>query len=192
MRCLNFIDSTNHVALANASNIKSFDKLILPGVGAFKKAMDNLVKANLLDLVLEYAKSGKYMLGICLGAQILFEKGHEFGEHEGLGLLKGEVRSFKSLDSFKTGKIKVPHIGWNNSHKATNSPLLHDLKDEFYLYFDHGFYMDCDKSALLATCEYGVSFASVVGKDNIFGIQPHPEKSHNSGIQILKNFLNLK
>ncbi|PAF50196.1 imidazole glycerol phosphate synthase, glutamine amidotransferase subunit [Helicobacter sp. 13S00401-1] len=192
LRCLNFIDSKSNVALANANNLKSFDKLILPGVGSFQKAMSNLAETNSLESVLEFAKSGRYMLGICLGAQILFERGYEFGSHEGLGLLKGEVKGFKSLKAFEEGKIKVPHIGWNKNYKTSASPLLDGLEDEFYLYFDHGFYMECEKDALLARCEYGVTFASIVGKDNIFGIQPHPEKSHNSGMKILENFLALK
>ena len=138
------------------------------------------------EAVLEFAKSGKPLLGICLGMQLLFNKSYEFGEHSGLGLLQGEVVRFSLED--KT--MKIPHMGWNLVHKNKESPLLQGLDSTFYLYFVHSFYVKNLENAV-GISNYGVNFASIVQKDNIFGIQPHPEKSHNVGLRILKNFINL-
>lgn len=170
----------------NPQNLKKYDRLILPGVGAFGDAMEHLAVSGMQEAVLEFAKSGKPLLGICLGMQLLFNKSYEFGEHSGLGLLQGEVVRFSLED--KT--MKIPHMGWNLVHKNKESPLLQGLDSTFYLYFVHSFYVKNLENAV-GISNYGVNFASIVQKDNIFGIQPHPEKSHNVGLRILKNFINL-
>ncbi|TLD83485.1 imidazole glycerol phosphate synthase subunit HisH [Helicobacter sp. MIT 11-5569] len=170
----------------NPQNLKKYDRLILPGVGAFGDATEHLAVSGMQEAVLEFAKSGKPLLGICLGMQLLFNKSYEFGEHFGLGLLEGEVVRFSLED--KT--MKIPHMGWNLVHKNKESPLLQGLDSAFYLYFVHSFYVKNLENAA-GVSNYGVNFASIVQKDNIFGIQPHPEKSHNVGLRILENFINL-
>lgn len=171
---------------SNPYNLKNYDRLILPGVGAFGDAMEHLRNSGMQEAVLEFAKSGKPLLGICLGMQLLFQKSYEFGEHFGLGLLEGEVVKFNFDNSVK----KIPHMGWNVVHKKMESPLLQDLDSIFYLYFVHSFYVKNLENAV-GVSNYGVDFASIVQKENIFGIQPHPEKSHNVGLRILKNFIEL-
>ncbi|WDL75052.1 imidazole glycerol phosphate synthase subunit HisH [Helicobacter winghamensis] len=171
---------------SNPYNLKNYDRLILPGVGAFGDAMEHLCNSGMQEAVLEFAKSGKPLLGICLGMQLLFQKSYEFGEHFGLGLLEGEVVKFNFDNSVK----KIPHMGWNVVHKKMESPLLQDLDSIFYLYFVHSFYVKNLENAV-GVSNYGVDFASIVQKENIFGIQSHPEKSHNVGLRILKNFIEL-
>lgn len=170
-----------------AENIKLYDKLILPGVGAFGDAIKNLQNTQMKEALNEFIKSGKFILGICLGMQLLFEKSYEFGEHEGLGLLKGEVVKFQT-----NPHIKIPHIGWNQCHLTPNAqshPLLNDIEDKTYLYFVHSYHAICkNPKDLIANCSYGYEFPAIVAKDNILGIQAHPEKSHHKGLKILKNF----
>ena len=162
---------------SNPHNLMRYDKIILPGVGAFGDAMEHLRISGMQEAIIEFAKSGKYMLGICLGMQLLFEQSSEFGEHRGLGLLRGIIEPF---DRAKLGALKVPHVGWNKCFLG--------LEEEFYLYFVHSF-CNRDSQNVLAQCEYGYTFSAIVGRDNIFGIQPHPEKSHKVGLRLLKNFL---
>lgn len=166
--------------------IKQYDKLLLPGVGAYGDAMQHLADSGMKDAVLDYVKSGKYLLGICLGMQILFDKSYEFGEHSGLGLIGGEIRQIPKTDD----SIKIPHAGWNIVNKVKDNPLLSGLGDSFYLYFTHS-YCVRDFEHAIGVSKYGIDFVSIVNKDNIFGIQPHPEKSHDTGIKMLKNFINL-
>lgn len=185
---------------SNPANIANYDKIILPGVGAFGDAMQNLRTLGFEEAIKDFVKSGKWLLGICLGAQMLFEKSVEFGEHKGLSLLCGEVIGF---DKAQLNNLKVPHIGWNEctlTKDGQHNPLLKNLlradseiKDEgFYLYFVHSFHAQCkDSSDILAKCVYGYEFPAIVGKHNVLGIQPHPEKSHNTGLKILKNFIEL-
>ena len=161
---------------SDPSKLKDYDKIILPGVGAFGDAMEHL------------QKSGKFLLGICLGMQLLFQKSYEFGEHSGLGLLEGEIIHFEKA-ALKKGE-KIPHMGWNLVKKVKNSALLEGLEDSFYLYFVHSYYLGESKNAI-GMSHYGIDFVSIVQKENIFGIQPHPEKSHNVGLKILKNFVKL-
>lgn len=161
--------------------------LVLPGVGAFKEAILHLKERGLKEALEEYVKSGKPLLGICLGMQLLFERSFEFGESEGLCFLKGDVLPFdKALDR----GFKIPHVGWNEVLKIKESPLLAGVEEKFYLYFVHSFYVENQENAL-AISEYGVSFSSIVQKDNVFGIQPHPEKSHDIGLKILENFVRI-
>lgn len=173
---------------SSPERLKLYDKLILPGVGAFGSAMNALHSTSLSEAICEFAQSGKFILGICLGLQLLFEKSFEFGEHKGLGLISGEVVGFNN-----TG-LKMPHIGWNNCYFTTlgkQSPLLRDIKDGSFFYFVHSFHIKTSEAFILAYCEYGYPFGAIVNKDNLFGIQPHPEKSHNVGLCLLKNFLKL-
>ena len=167
----------------------TYDKLILPGVGAFGDAMEHLKERNMDEAIKAYAKGGSPMLGICLGMQLLFESSQEFGDNQGLGLIKGHVQAFEQ-ERF-SHPLKVPHMGWNRMFTKEH-PLFKDLDDEHYLYFVHSFHAVCDDASdTIGRTEYGYSFTSAVAKDNVFGIQPHPEKSHKNGLQILTNFTNL-
>jgi len=173
---------------SNPSELHKYDKLILPGVGAFGDAMEHL-KGNGMDrAVREYAKSGKPLLGICLGMQLLFESSEEFGEHRGLGLIEGRVVAFdeQKFDH----KLKVPHMGWNEMFQMKNV-LFNGLDNDFYLYFVHSYHAVCDDKYAIGKTYYGYEFISAVQKDNIYGIQPHPEKSHENGLKIIENFINL-
>ena len=170
----------------DADKIKNYDKLILPGVGAFGDAMKHLKESNLDEAIKDFVKSGKFLLGVCLGMQLLFEKSEEFGEHEGLGFIKGEVIYF---DKERVGNRKIPHMGWNKLFNK-DSILFKGLNNP-YLYFVHSLHVVCDEKYVIGKTIYGYEFVSSVNKDNIFGFQPHPEKSHNEGLKILKNFVEL-
>jgi len=169
-----------------AEKIKNYDKLILPGVGAFGDAMEHLKETNLEEAIKEFVKSGKYILGVCLGMQLLFEKSEEFGENRGLGLIEGEVKYFNKE---KVKNHKIPHMGWNKLFNKT-SPLFKGLNNP-YLYFVHSLHVVCNEKYVIGKTIYGYEFVSAVNKDNIFAFQPHPEKSHNEGLKILENFVNL-
>jgi glutamine amidotransferase len=168
---------------------KEYDKLILPGVGAFGDAMEHLRERNMVDALKEFASSTKPMLGICLGMQLLFESSEEFGEHEGLGLIKGHVVRF---DNAKFSEpLKVPHMGWNRMFTKEH-PLFKSLDENHYLYFVHTYHVVCDdKNDIIGTTGYGYEFTSAVAHNNIMGIQPHPEKSHTNGLKILQNFIDM-
>jgi len=167
--------------------IKNYDKLILPGVGAFGDAVEHLKKSGLDEAIKEFVRSGKYLLGVCLGMQLLFEKSYEFGIHKGFGFIEGEVVKF---DKEKAKNHKIPHMGWNKLFNK-NSPLFEGVSNP-YLYFVHSYHVVCDEKYAIGKTVYGYEFVSAVNKDNIFGFQPHPEKSHNVGLKILKNFVELK
>jgi len=173
---------------SDPDKLKNYDKLILPGVGAFGDAMEHLKENGMDKAVKEYAKSGKPLLGICLGMQLLFESSEEFGSSQGLGLIKGKVVAFD--ESKFDHKLKVPHMGWNEMFQ-NNNPLFNGLPDEFYLYFVHSFHAVCDDKYAIGKTYYGYEFVSAVNKENIYGIQPHPEKSHENGLKIIKNFVKL-
>ncbi len=166
--------------------IKSADGIILPGVGAFEDAIKSLRKTGLDITVTELAKSGKPLLGICLGMQMLFEKSFEYGEHDGLGLIPGKV---VAMEGRIPSKYKIPHIGWNSLHfTKENCPIFKYLKEKDFVYFVHSFFADeCDEN-VVATAEYGIDVTAAVQKDNIFGCQFHPEKSGDVGLAILKAF----
>ncbi len=168
--------------------IKTYDQLLLPGVGAFGDAMEHLKRSGMQEALLEFAKSGKYMLGICLGMQLLFQKSYEFGEHAGLGLIEGEVVPFDKTKF--PHRLKVPHMGWNELF-AKESPIFKGLKKDFYLYFVHSYHAVCSEDVAIGKTIYGYEFVSAVQKENIFGLQPHPEKSHDMGLKILQNFVEL-
>lgn len=176
------------VITSDVNTIKKADKLILPGVGAFADAIFKLRQTGLDKIICEETAKGKPILGICLGMQLLFEKSFEFGEHTGLGLIKGEIVPIK--DSVPKN-IKIPHIGWNNLDLKGTSPLFKYINDGDFVYFVHSFYGEnCDES-VIATTLYGKEITAAVGKGNIYGCQFHPEKSGTVGLNILKGFCDL-
>ncbi|MDR1613960.1 MAG: imidazole glycerol phosphate synthase subunit HisH [Campylobacteraceae bacterium] len=177
------------VLIKEPEKLKNYKKAILPGVGAFGDGMRFLNKSGMSEAIKEFVHEGKMLLGICLGMQLLFEKSSEFGNHTGLGLIEGDVVAFDK-NRFDT-PLKVPHVGWNSLKIKQENPLLKDLKDGTYLYFVHSFHVKTDDKYIAALTHYGYDFASVVKKDNIFGFQPHPEKSHESGLKIYKNFMEI-
>ena len=161
------------------------DRIILPGVGAFGDAADKLRETGLDTVVKDLAKEGKSILGICLGMQLLFEKSYEFGEHEGLGLLKGSI---VMIDVPDTEKYKLPQMGWNSLHIKREHPLLRYVSEGDFVYFVHSFMAsDCEDSVIAVT-EYGTEVTAAVAKDNVWGTQFHPEKSGNIGLNILRAF----
>jgi glutamine amidotransferase len=163
------------------------DKIVLPGVGAFGAGMNALRSAGFEEPIRAAVKAGVPLLGICLGMQYLFESSNEMGQHQGLGLLPGRVVRFAA------NGLKVPHMGWNQLHIRQENPLLAGLASGSYAYFVHSYYVEADDPAdVLAETDYGIHYASVVAHGNIFGIQPHPEKSQAVGQQILRNFMEMK
>ncbi len=177
------------VVESDPAKLCMYDKLILPGVGAFGDAMEHLQSRGMDEAVREYAVSGKYLLGICLGMQLLFDSSEEFGINEGLGLIKGQVVAFDT-SRFHT-PLKVPHIGWNRMFTKEH-PLFEGLDKDHYLYFVHSYHALCDNEADgIGESVYGYRFTSAVAHENVMGIQPHPEKSHKNGLKILQNFINL-
>ena len=158
------------------------DRLILPGVGAFGDAAQKLRDSGLDVFVKEQAASGKPLMGICLGMQLLFEKSYEYGEHEGLGLLKGQV---VGMSGRLPADLKIPHMGWNALELTKPAKLL---ENGSYVYFVHSFYAENCEDSLAAVTDYGIPITAAVEKDNIFGCQFHPEKSGNVGLAILKKF----
>ncbi len=172
--------------ISDPDKLQSFDRLILPGVGAFGDAMEHLKESGLDEAIKAFIQTGKPFMGVCLGMQLLFEKSEEFGAHEGLGLIEGEVIRFdkKRFDT----PHKIPHMGWNEVF-TKSSPIFQNLPEHFYLYFVHSYHVKTADRYTIAITHYGYDFTSAVQKENIFGIQPHPEKSHKNGLQIIENFL---
>ena len=174
---------------SDPNKLLDYDKLILPGVGAFGDAMEHLKENSMDEAVKSYAKSGKYMLGICLGMQLLFDSSEEFELNKGLGLIPGKIVGFDTAKF--SHSLKVPHMGWNRMFTEEHA-LFKGMDKEHYLYFVHSFHAVCDNSDnSIGETEYGYRFTSSVQNDNILGIQPHPEKSHKNGLAILKNFIEL-
>lgn len=172
------------VVTADEQTILSADGAILPGVGAFGDAMDHLRSSGLQDVVLRFAATGKPLLGICLGMQLLFSRSEEHGLHDGLNLLPGSVIRFQ-------GGFKVPHMGWNKLQFCGTSPLFEGLH-EGYVYFVHSYHALSDAAGdLLATTDYYGPVAAIVGRGNLYGMQFHPEKSGELGMKLLGNFLRL-
>ena len=177
------------VLVSNPIDLAKFNKAILPGVGAFGEAMIKLKSTNLDKAICEFVSQNKPFLGICLGMQLLFEKSYEFGQHSGLGILKGSIIKFDESKFDK--KLKIPHMGWNSCEFTRSTPINKGLDESAYLYFVHSFHVVCDDEIVLSKTNYGYDFVSSVAKDNIFGFQPHPEKSHENGLKIFKNFMEL-
>lgn len=168
--------------------LASCDKLVLPGVGAFDDAVIELNKRGLTAGIEDAVKSKKTFLGICLGMQLLFEESLEAQISKGLNLLKGRVNKF----AFRKN-LKVPHIGWNQLNlRNRDCPLLADIADNSYVYFCHSYYPEPEEKGIIAAaCNYGIDFTAVVWKDNLYGVQFHPEKSQDVGLRILKNFVEM-
>lgn len=174
---------------SDPEKLSQYDRIILPGVGAFGDAMDHLKQRGMDEAVCEYAQSGKYVLGICLGMQLLFDSSEEFGINQGLGLIPGRVVAFDS-SRFHT-PLKVPHMGWNRMFTTEHS-LFEGLDEAHYLYFVHSYHaLTANAEHTIGKSIYGYEFTSAVANDNVMGIQPHPEKSHRNGLSILKNFIHL-
>ena len=165
--------------------IKKADKLILPGVGAFGDAAKKLEDSGLKDLIIKQAIEGKPLLGICLGMQLLFEKSYEYGEHSGLGLIKGEV---VPMAGNIPKCLNIPHIGWNALNFKNSTPIFKYINNGDHVYFVHSFYADRCVQSVTATAEYGVEVTASVQSGNVFGCQFHPEKSGDVGLKILKAF----
>ena len=186
---LTIIQPNDKVLISNnPKDIISATHIILPGVGAFGASMEKIKrKIDLEILEREILEIKKPFLGICVGMQVLSDVGYEFGEHKGLGWIKGEVRKLEA------GNLPLPHIGWNNIEAANNSPLLKGLNDNQDFYFVHSYvFKEKNIENVAARTEYGEKFNSVIAKDNIFGVQFHPEKSQKAGKLLLNNFFRLK
>ena len=170
----------------NEEIIRSADKIILPGVGAFSDAIAKLRATGLDKVLIDEARKGKPVMGICLGMQMLFEKSFEYGEYDGLGLLKGNVVGMQGV---LPEELKIPHIGWNALHfKQNDCPLFRYIKENDCVYFVHSYFAeDCDES-VAATTEYGKELTAAVAYKNIYGCQFHPEKSGEVGLNILRAF----
>jgi len=193
------------------AEIERADKVVLPGVGAFADCMQGLQKRDLLEPLMDFAHSGRPFLGICVGMQLLFDVGEEMGEWPGLGLIPGRVVKFKFASTSvpatshqpppassqppaaTSHPLKIPHIGWNQVEaQRADHPILRDVTPDGYAYFVHSFHAKtAEPSYTITTTHYGYDFPSVVAKDNVWGIQFHPEKSQDVGLQMLKNFIDL-
>lgn len=176
------------VVTRDPEQIRKADKVILPGVGAFGDAMKKLQEYHLDTLIREIADSGKPLLGICLGLQLLFEESEESPGVKGLGILEGKIRRIPEEEG-----LKVPHIGWNSLHLEHDGRLFRNIPENSYVYFVHSYYLEAkDPEIVKASTEYGVHIHASVEKNNLFACQFHPEKSSETGLQILKNFAELE
>jgi len=182
--------------------VRQADKLVLPGVGAFGSGMDGLRQRHLPAAIHEAVRRGILFLGICVGMQLMFTEGHEMGIHQGLNLLAGKVVHFNEQltmsneqirpSSFTLHPLKVPHMGWNQLEPTRDDPLLAGIHPGDYTYFVHSYYCAPEEeTAVLARTDYGISFASIVAKDNLYGLQFHPEKSQQVGLRIIRNFVEM-
>jgi len=169
--------------------LEQYDRIVLPGVGAFPDAMKALKSTGMDEAITQFARSGRPLMGTCLGMQLLFEESEEFGTTQGLGLIPGKVVSFD--ESKFDHPLKVPHMGWNELFVQKETPLFDGLKEDFYLYFVHSYHAQTDNRYAIGKTHYGYEFVSAVQNGNIYGIQPHPEKSHNNGLKIIENFTKL-
>jgi imidazole glycerol-phosphate synthase subunit HisH len=174
----------------NPGDIARAHAVVLPGQGAFRDCMAQLGAHDLLAPVLEFIRSGRPYLGICLGLQLLMTESEEFGCHKGMNVLQGRVRRFPHGLTDSQGQVlKVPHMGWNQAHVARSAPIFEGIPDHAYFYFAHSFYVEPLSDATVATTtDYGVRFVSGIWHDNMFGVQFHPEKSQAHGLRVLKNF----
>lgn len=171
------------IVTSDEKDIEKARAIVLPGVGAFRDCMANLKNLKLLDPILKAIEQGKPYLGICLGLQILFSESEEFGHSEGLGIVKGVVKRFPPSD------LKIPHMGWNTIRYVRRPPIMASIEDGSFFYFVHSYYVSPDDSTVIATTtDYGITFTSMIWKDNIFATQFHPEKSQRLGLKILENF----
>ncbi len=181
---LDFLGLENKIT-KDPDDLRNADKLILPGVGAFADAMRMLNESGLVEVIREEVQK-KPLLGICLGMQMLFEKGYEFGETEGLGLIRGCVKLMEPV-----GNLAIPHIGWNELEKNEDCPLLAKCGEGEYVYFVHSYAAECDSKNVAAYCDYGMKVPALVFEGNVYGAQFHPEKSGETGLNILRCFASL-
>ena len=164
--------------------IADCDKVVIPGVGAFSEAMDSLRQSGMAEALKQHVTAGKPLLGICLGMQLICKDSSEGGAHEGLGWIDAVVRHFPPAE-----KLKIPHMGWNAIEINHDNPLVKEIHSGADVYFVHSYFVDCaDKVNEICSTEHGIRFASVIARDNVFGMQFHPEKSQNIGMQLLRNF----
>lgn len=173
----------------NPEDLEKADKIVLPGVGAFRDGIENLRK-NKLDVALytQVMEHKKPLLGICLGMQLLADTSYEFGEWKGLGFIHGEIHKFVINTEYK-----IPHIGWNNIKIIQEHPLLKGIQDNSDFYFVHSYCFTAQrKSSVVSTCNYDLDFTAIIAQDNIFAVQFHPEKSQKNGLKLLENFINWK
>lgn len=184
---LSYLGLENQVT-GSAEDLARADRLILPGVGAFGDAAEKLRAAGLVEAVQKKVEQGAPMLGICLGMQLLFDKSFEYGEHKGLGLIQGEVRP---LQDDLTPPLKVPHIGWNSLDIVRDDPIFKYIQSGDYVYYVHSFYAKRCEESILATSRYGVDVTGVVRRGKVYGMQFHPEKSGQVGLNLLKAFSEL-
>ncbi len=179
----------NPLVTGNPEELAKADRIILPGVGAFGDAAAKLRQNDLDKVLKDLTATGKPLLGICLGMQLLFDKSYEYGEHEGLGLIKGVIRPIADV---VPKDLKIPHMGWNALHFVKPHPLFKYLKENDCVYFVHSYYgTECAES-VLATAEYGAELTAAVGQKNVMGCQFHPEKSGEVGLNILRAFCEMK
>lgn len=183
------IGADDTVITSDADVIRKSDRIVLPGVGAFGDAAKKLFESGLADVVKEEAKSGKPILGICLGMQLMFDKSYEYGEHDGLGLIRGSIVPIPDKG------LKIPHMGWNGlkfKEGREKSRIFKYINEGDHVYFVHSYYADdCDES-ITATSEYGIDITASCESGNVFALQFHPEKSGNVGLNILKAFVEMK
>lgn len=187
LHALNHLGAKNVQLVQKAEDLHGAERILLPGVGAFGAGMQQLHAQGLIEPLREVLAAGLPYLGICLGMQFLFETSDEMGDHVGLGVLPGKVTRFPAFDD-----LKVPHMGWNQLRMERPSPLMDGLKDESYAYFVHSYYCTpAQPEDTLITVDYGIPFCAAVQRGNIYGVQFHPEKSQQTGLRILRNFLTL-
>jgi glutamine amidotransferase len=185
LHALNHLGTTNMRVVQTPKELEGADKIILPGVGAFGAGMQQLAAQGLITPLQEMVRRGVPYLGICLGMQFLFERSDEMGDFAGLGLLPGDVTRFPAFTD-----LKVPHMGWNQLDLKRESPISQGIETGQYAYFVHSYYCRPSRPAdVLISVDYGIPFTAGVAHDNIFGVQFHPEKSQQVGLQILRNFL---
>lgn len=171
------------IITSRKNEIECADRLILPGVGAFGDAADKLRQSGLDLVIKEQCASGKPLLGICLGMQLLFDKSFEYGEHSGLGIIKGEILPLRDFVS----DLKIPHMGWNSLNFVDDNTIFKGLSQGDYVYFVHSYFAKC-MEGLSATTDYGFEVTAAVRKNNVYGVQFHPEKSGETGLEILRAF----
>jgi len=184
-KALEYVGFESVVVSGDKNLVKEAEVLVLPGVGAFGDAMENLRSLELIEPIRKHVEKGKPFLGICLGLQLLFEKSYEHGIHEGLGLLKGEVKLLPPT-------VRIPHIGWNQLWFKKRGEITEGLKDGDYFYFVHSYrVIPKEEGVVLSTTDYGEEFVSAIWVDNLLAVQFHPEKSQKKGLKLLENFRKL-
>jgi glutamine amidotransferase len=185
-KALQFVGATSAVTSV-PDEVRNADKVVLPGVGSFGDAVEELRRRELIEPITEHIKRGKVFLGLCLGMQLLFPASEESPHAQGFSLFGGTVKKFVVADN----SLKIPHMGWNQI-AVGQCPLFRDIPDDSYMYFVHSYYAEPDDSTIVtATTDYGITFAAALWKDNVYAMQFHPEKSQRQGLQILKSFVDL-